>query len=91
MRTTDFASRPPRLSEKPQRRECPLPYTLAPEKAHILADPGGEVLKLRYCWLLAVVVLGVGCGKEEHDEAVKRLQDWIKLPSIAAENLNSVT
>src|ERR1700748_1057830 len=24
-----------------------------------------------------------------HDEAVKRLQDWIKLPSIAAENLNS--
>ena len=24
-----------------------------------------------------------------HDEALKRLQDWIKLPSIAAENLNS--
>src|SRR5205085_3632698 len=24
-----------------------------------------------------------------HDESVKRLQDWIKLPSIAAENLNS--
>ena len=24
-----------------------------------------------------------------HDEAVKRLQDWIALPSIAAENLNS--
>src|SRR5688572_20536890 len=23
-----------------------------------------------------------------HDEAVKRLQDWIALPSIAAENLN---
>jgi hypothetical protein len=25
---------------------------------------------------------------QRHDEAVKRLQDWIKLPSIAAENLN---
>src|SRR5512144_2978253 len=24
-----------------------------------------------------------------HDEALKRLQDWIALPSIAAENLNS--
>ncbi|HEX6790329.1 MAG TPA: twin-arginine translocation pathway signal protein, partial [Candidatus Krumholzibacteria bacterium] len=24
-----------------------------------------------------------------HDEAVKRLQEWIALPSIAAENLNS--
>src|SRR5215468_9119114 len=24
-----------------------------------------------------------------HDEAVKRLQDWIALPSIAAQNLNS--
>src|SRR5215472_4093098 len=24
-----------------------------------------------------------------HDEAVKRLQDWIALPSIAAESLNS--
>src|SRR5205809_394805 len=26
---------------------------------------------------------------KRHDEALKRLQDWIKLPSIAAENLNS--
>src|SRR6202030_3947400 len=26
---------------------------------------------------------------KRHDEAFKRLQDWIKLPSIAAENLNS--
>src|SRR3954469_17842095 len=26
---------------------------------------------------------------KRHDEAVKRLQDWIKLPSIAAESLNS--
>src|SRR5438477_6632942 len=26
---------------------------------------------------------------KRHEEAVKRLQDWIKLPSIAAENLNS--
>jgi acetylornithine deacetylase/succinyl-diaminopimelate desuccinylase-like protein len=26
----------------------------------------------------------------KHDEAVKRLQDWIALPSIAAESLNSV-
>ena len=26
---------------------------------------------------------------KRHDESVKRLQDWIKLPSIAAENLNS--
>ena len=26
---------------------------------------------------------------KRHDEAVKRLQDWIALPSIAAENLNS--
>jgi acetylornithine deacetylase/succinyl-diaminopimelate desuccinylase-like protein len=26
---------------------------------------------------------------QHHDESVKRLQDWIKLPSIAAENLNS--
>src|SRR5205809_3618897 len=26
---------------------------------------------------------------KRHDEAVTRLQDWIKLPSIAAENLNS--
>src|SRR3954467_9015282 len=26
---------------------------------------------------------------KRHDEGVKRLQDWIKLPSIAAENLNS--
>ncbi len=25
---------------------------------------------------------------KQHDESVKRLQDWIKLPSIAAENLN---
>src|SRR5260370_17275037 len=25
---------------------------------------------------------------KRHDEAVKRLQDWIALPSIAAENLN---
>src|SRR3954471_22606052 len=25
---------------------------------------------------------------KRHDEAVKRLQDWIKLPSIAAEDLN---
>jgi acetylornithine deacetylase/succinyl-diaminopimelate desuccinylase-like protein len=25
---------------------------------------------------------------KQHDEAVKRLQDWIKLPSIAAEDLN---
>ncbi len=25
---------------------------------------------------------------QEHDAALKRLQDWIKLPSIAAENLN---
>ncbi|MGI8957371.1 MAG: M20/M25/M40 family metallo-hydrolase [Chthoniobacterales bacterium] len=25
---------------------------------------------------------------KQHDEGVKRLQDWIKLPSIAAENLN---
>ncbi len=25
---------------------------------------------------------------KQHDEAVQRLQDWIKLPSIAAENLN---
>ncbi len=25
---------------------------------------------------------------KRHDEAVKRLQDWIKLPSIAAEGLN---
>src|SRR3546814_10955460 len=25
----------------------------------------------------------------QHDEAVKRLQDWIAMPSIAAENLNS--
>src|SRR5689334_20842205 len=24
-----------------------------------------------------------------HDEAIKRLQEWIALPSIAAENLNS--
>jgi hypothetical protein len=24
-----------------------------------------------------------------HDEALKRLRDWIALPSIAAENLNS--
>lgn len=28
-------------------------------------------------------------GVKRHDEAVKRLQDWIALPSIAAENLNS--
>ncbi len=27
--------------------------------------------------------------EKRHDEAVKRLQDWIKLPSIAAEDLNS--
>jgi acetylornithine deacetylase/succinyl-diaminopimelate desuccinylase-like protein len=27
--------------------------------------------------------------EQRHDESVKRLQDWIKLPSIAAENLNS--
>jgi acetylornithine deacetylase/succinyl-diaminopimelate desuccinylase-like protein len=27
---------------------------------------------------------------KRHDEAVKRLQDWIALPSIAAESLNSV-
>ena len=27
--------------------------------------------------------------EKHHDEAVKRLQDWIALPSIAAENLNS--
>jgi acetylornithine deacetylase/succinyl-diaminopimelate desuccinylase-like protein len=26
---------------------------------------------------------------KRHDETLKRLQDWIKLPSIAAENLNS--
>src|ERR1044071_3589390 len=26
---------------------------------------------------------------KRHDEALKRLKDWIKLPSIAAENLNS--
>src|ERR1700731_1374767 len=26
---------------------------------------------------------------KRHEEALKRLQDWIKLPSIAAENLNS--
>src|SRR6185312_15405108 len=26
---------------------------------------------------------------KRHDESVKRLQDWIALPSIAAENLNS--
>src|SRR3954465_7097846 len=26
---------------------------------------------------------------KRHDEAVKRLQDWIKLPSIAAEGLNT--
>src|SRR5205823_12676021 len=26
---------------------------------------------------------------KRHDEAVKRLQDWIALPSIAAESLNS--
>src|SRR2546430_6517491 len=26
---------------------------------------------------------------KRHDEALQRLQDWIKLPSIAAENLNS--
>src|SRR5512144_2652066 len=26
---------------------------------------------------------------KHHDEAVKRLQDWIALPSIAAENRNS--
>src|SRR4029079_17608810 len=26
--------------------------------------------------------------QKRHDEAVKRLQDWIKLPSIAAENRN---
>src|SRR4051812_1686844 len=26
---------------------------------------------------------------QHHDEAVKRLQDWIALPSIAAENRNS--
>src|SRR5436190_20420343 len=36
---------------------------------------------------------GLGPIKAEitkrHDEALKRLQDWIKLPSIAAENLNS--
>src|SRR3546814_11534467 len=25
----------------------------------------------------------------QHDEAVKRLKDWIAMPSIAAENLNS--
>jgi acetylornithine deacetylase/succinyl-diaminopimelate desuccinylase-like protein len=25
---------------------------------------------------------------QEHDEAIQRLRDWIKLPSIAAENLN---
>ena len=25
---------------------------------------------------------------KRHDESVKRLQDWIKLPSIAAENRN---
>ena len=25
---------------------------------------------------------------KQHDEEVKRLQDWIKLPSIAAEDLN---
>src|SRR3954470_24787562 len=35
----------------------------------------------------------LGAIKQEvtkrHDEAVKRLQDWIKLPSIAAEDLNS--
>src|SRR5688572_28684848 len=27
--------------------------------------------------------------KADHDAAVKRLQDWIKLPTIAAENLNA--
>jgi acetylornithine deacetylase/succinyl-diaminopimelate desuccinylase-like protein len=27
--------------------------------------------------------------RKRHDEALTRLQDWIKLPSIAAENLNS--
>jgi hypothetical protein len=28
-------------------------------------------VKLRYCWLLAAVALFSGCGKEEHNEAVR--------------------
>ena len=46
---------------------------LAPGSAALAADDFGDVKR------------AIAAG---HDAAVRRLQDWIKLPSIAAENLN---
>lgn len=62
-----------------------------------------DVRRLALAMAAAVLLLGVGvshAGKadldaikrevaKQHDASVKRLQDWIALPSIAAENLNS--
>ncbi len=53
----------------------------------------------RYLSFIIIAVLAVGAYADDlsdikreiakrHDEAVKRLQDWIALPSIAAENRN---
>ena len=53
----------------------------------------------RYLSFIVIAVLAVGAYADDlgdirreitkrHDEAVKRLQDWIALPSIAAENRN---
>src|SRR5205809_4899824 len=57
-------------------------------------------IRRAFITLVAVATSGAGRAAEDlgpikqevtkrHDEGVKRLQDWIKLPSIAAENLNS--
>ena len=62
-----------------------------------------DVRRLALAMAAAVLLLGAGvshAGKadldaskrevaKQHDASVKRLQDWIALPSIAAENLNS--
>ena len=65
-------------------------------------SPGSTTTALSLALAMAIALLGTNPARAaddfadvkkaiaaKHDEAVKRLQDWIALPSIAAESLNS--
>ncbi len=65
------------------KRRTPRPLAMAATLAILLAAPGiASAAKSDLSSVKREVV-------KQHDVSVKRLQDWIALPSIAAENLNS--
>src|SRR4051812_41958189 len=100
-----MGSRPPSSSICPMRPARPIRMRRRGRRAcearyvEAARHRGAEVMRIAVALLVVLLCSPARAADDfadvrreiaaRHDEAVKRLRDWIALPSIAAEGLNS--